>query len=674
MWFKADALVLNDGDPVATWTDSSGYGRSATEATNRPTYRASVAGLNSLPAVQFDGTNDTLATASVDLTERWGLTVYAAFQAQGSASSQVMCEFSSNVNTGANRGFGLFRETPDSAVFTHSGAGAHSYQTDGLLGTTKHIVRATANRLRRMTEVSPLALDGSVRAYNALSVTTASANNINSYGNQPLYIGSRAGTSLFLNGYLAELIVYGREHSQNEARVIEQYLANKFAITLATPTGVLVADGDSQVDGNSGAYVRCWPDYIRDTLSGSWVVVNHGFSGSTTHDNTTDAADVDRWFTPSVTRNVVAANHGTNDEFHPPYATEATVESRITSYVRDRRAAGWRPVECKPLPNSNAGWHDAGVQWAIDWPLIGAWMDTNAASLGMTVANVTSDPRIGNEGDQNDATYYSADLAHLNAVGHAVFANKIVADMVTANLAARFAPTDLSGCVGWWDAQQITGLTNGDPVATWTNLATGIGNFTAAGTARPTYTTGVTRLNAPVVRFDGTTDIMSTAAYDLSATTAVSVIVVFGAVTAGTQYIMLERSTNYATNTGGFLVDRLALNTVIVAQKGAVGENSNTSAATVTTGYAVSASVFDRSLAGASENLVTLNGVVASQVGAFNNTSHFGATDAFFLGGRSGGTFLLPGDICEVVIFNRALSKGEMRRIEIHLACKWGLF
>jgi probable HAF family extracellular repeat protein len=59
LWLKADTIAgLNDGDSIATWSDQSGNGNNATQATsgNRPAYRTSV--INSKPAVRFDGTND----------------------------------------------------------------------------------------------------------------------------------------------------------------------------------------------------------------------------------------------------------------------------------------------------------------------------------------------------------------------------------------------------------------------------------------------------------------------------------------------------------------------------------------------------------------------------------------------------------------------------------------
>lgn len=63
VWLKADSLALSDGDPVATWTDSSGNGNNATQGTsgNRPTLQTNE--LNALPVVRFDGSDDFLVTS-----------------------------------------------------------------------------------------------------------------------------------------------------------------------------------------------------------------------------------------------------------------------------------------------------------------------------------------------------------------------------------------------------------------------------------------------------------------------------------------------------------------------------------------------------------------------------------------------------------------------------------
>lgn len=55
-----------DGNAVSQWDDASGNGRHATQATasKQPTYRSSVSAFSNQPAVQGDGTDDTVRTSS----------------------------------------------------------------------------------------------------------------------------------------------------------------------------------------------------------------------------------------------------------------------------------------------------------------------------------------------------------------------------------------------------------------------------------------------------------------------------------------------------------------------------------------------------------------------------------------------------------------------------------
>lgn len=58
-WYKADALAISNGNPVSSWTDSSGLGNHATQnGSSRPTFITNA--INSLPVVRFDGSNDNL--------------------------------------------------------------------------------------------------------------------------------------------------------------------------------------------------------------------------------------------------------------------------------------------------------------------------------------------------------------------------------------------------------------------------------------------------------------------------------------------------------------------------------------------------------------------------------------------------------------------------------------
>src|SRR6185436_20066173 len=67
-WYDASQESFSEGDAVGTFTDRSGNGYHLTQATGskKPLYKLNVA--NGRPALSFDGSNDTSATASFGAT------------------------------------------------------------------------------------------------------------------------------------------------------------------------------------------------------------------------------------------------------------------------------------------------------------------------------------------------------------------------------------------------------------------------------------------------------------------------------------------------------------------------------------------------------------------------------------------------------------------------------
>lgn len=70
--WEADGITgLNDGDPVSSWPDQSGSGKTATgSGSTRPLFKTNIFG--SKPAVRFDGTDDELVFTPESLTA-WSL-------------------------------------------------------------------------------------------------------------------------------------------------------------------------------------------------------------------------------------------------------------------------------------------------------------------------------------------------------------------------------------------------------------------------------------------------------------------------------------------------------------------------------------------------------------------------------------------------------------------------
>lgn len=93
-----------------------------------------------------------------------------------------------------------------------------------------------------------------------------------------------------------------------------------------------------------------------------------------------------------------------------------------------------------------------------------------------------------------------------------------------------FNPAKLGGIELWFDARDIAGLSDGDGVATWPDKS-GNGRDATQATAslRPTYKTGIQN-GQPIVRGDGTDDVLETASINISWGT---IFAVFGGVSNG---------------------------------------------------------------------------------------------------------------------------------------------
>ena len=65
LWLDASSISgLTDGAPVGTWSDLSGNAKDATQmGSSRPTFRTAI--INGLPAVRFDGANDSLVVGTI---------------------------------------------------------------------------------------------------------------------------------------------------------------------------------------------------------------------------------------------------------------------------------------------------------------------------------------------------------------------------------------------------------------------------------------------------------------------------------------------------------------------------------------------------------------------------------------------------------------------------------
>lgn len=178
--------------------------------------------------LKFDSIDDSMQTNSIDFTATDKMTVWAGVRKLSDATAfGVVAELSAAMplETGA---FAFY--APGSTAGTYAFGVKGSAQSWGdIPGNSAPI----SNVLSFATSTNAANRAGMIAARNNGSVATLSGgsdlSSTGNYGNYPLYIGARAGTSLFFNGNLYSLIVRGAQSSAAQIESTEQWVNGKTA-------------------------------------------------------------------------------------------------------------------------------------------------------------------------------------------------------------------------------------------------------------------------------------------------------------------------------------------------------------------------------------------------------------------------------------------------------------
>lgn len=204
---------------------------------------------------------------------------------------------------------------------------------------------------------------------------------------------------------------------------------------------------------------------------------------------------------------------------------------------------------------------------------------------------------------------------------------------------AAFTPLSIAGCQCWFDASQLTGLNDGDAIATWTDASGNGRNLTqATATAKPTYRT-------TSVQFDGNSDYMQMSA----------------SLTSGTIFVVAQR-------TSGGIVGVLSTNGNYF-----FGYESSTSF------YAGSSGVYKKSLVGGTWNIATILSSTGSGIVRINGTAGTTQTSGVWamqwnrVGMYTANNLHFGGYIAEIIAYSGTLSATDYDAIERYLSVKYSI-
>lgn len=193
-------------------------------------YDITEAGVTSLEYLAFDGSDDGMATASIDFTATDKMSVFAGVEKESESQFGVIVEngtLSTNANTfmvQANATFG--------AVDWQSGSrGDAAFDVSGGQIATSNDLQPALVVLSGLHDISG---DSSILRLNGAQVATGTGDKgAGNFANATLDIGARDNAaSVFFDGKLFSLIVRGAASTAQEISDTETYLAAKTGVTI----------------------------------------------------------------------------------------------------------------------------------------------------------------------------------------------------------------------------------------------------------------------------------------------------------------------------------------------------------------------------------------------------------------------------------------------------------
>lgn len=233
MWYKADALGLSDGNAVATWTDSSGNGRSATgSGGQQPTFKTTgIVGFNGRPVVRFNGSTNELPIGSYTFTGNESTFFIHAPNENGTGGRGLLSSESDQ------RGWGIDAHVVGEAdrywVSEGIGPGTHTFSRQwGING----------NAVNSLGSIGPLVgySSGVAPAQIAYGQTNPMS------GARSLDLGGNFGSAGVYDGDYAEAIVFSNTVNSAQRSIIENHLSSKYEISIVGDR----YSGDSPGNGN----------------------------------------------------------------------------------------------------------------------------------------------------------------------------------------------------------------------------------------------------------------------------------------------------------------------------------------------------------------------------------------------------------------------------------------
>jgi hypothetical protein len=523
------------------------------------------------------------------------------------------------------------------------------------------------------------------------------AQNTNSFGNNPIYLFSRAGSQFLNAGKMDDLRIYNRALSATEIQQLFQTGSASLVSIAVTPANPSIAKGASQQFTATGTYSDSSTQNL--TSSVTWSSTNTAAAtissaglataagtGTTTISATSGSISGSTTLTVTapvlVSIAVTPANPSIIKGGTQQFAATGTYSDNSTQNLTS--SATWSSTNTAVATISSAGLATGtGTGSTTISATSGSISGSTNLSVTATLVSIAvtpTNPSISQGGTQQfTATGTYSDGGTLNLTSSVTWSstNTAVATISGTGLASGVAQgtttiqatsgsisgsTTLTvsasvGLVGWWKFDDGTGTTAVDSSGNGNTLSLVNGISWVAGKI------------GGAISANGTNQYATEPGINLSATNTVTVAFWANRTYSTTvESVMLESSTNYnfSTTGFGFFPDDTQCLGIQAALHGNVGYSANCYAQPSSGVWHHLAIIYDKTKAGTAQTALYIDGVLQTPTSNLNNTAQnsnsFG-NNPIYLFSRAGSQFLNAGQLDDLRIYNRALSAAEIQQL-----------
>ena len=262
LWLDANRGVSLTGASVTSWADQSGSANNAAPAVAaaRPVLTGNT--VNGYPSITFDGLDDELRVtdnASLDLT---------SWQFYYVSRATVQKNYNAHFVKGNDS-----QENYEMLSYSDGNLHTPTYYTDG----TRTFPSTAAGQLTtagfNIFEYSYSAAVGRDVYKNNTSIHTDNENKTPAANNFDLYIGNERTTSRYLNGDIAELIIFNAPLNSTQRIIVNNYLAAKYNLALgANDVYTMDNAGNGNYDHDVAGIGRIAAGNLHSDSRGSGIV------------------------------------------------------------------------------------------------------------------------------------------------------------------------------------------------------------------------------------------------------------------------------------------------------------------------------------------------------------------------------------------------------------------